>query len=361
MKKAFDTIDHHIILQKLGNYGIDHSSLKWFKSYLTGRTQNWKVNDLLSNSTSVKCGIPQGSNLVPLVFLIYINDLPNCLHHATPRIFADDTSLSYATDSLGELESVINSELESLKTWLVTNKLSLNIAKTEFMTIGSRRRIGVTHDNMTIKLDGSEINKVETVKSLGVHIDKHLSWSVHIGKITKKIASAIGALKRVRSFITTKTAVQIYQALIQPHFDYCCSVWDNLGETLNNKMQKLQNRAVRVITRSPYDASANPLLDSLHQDNLSLRGKKIKAKIMFKILKGDAPAYLQNLFSARGTGYDLRNSEIKLNLPKPRTNYLKRSLCYSGALLWNSLPQNIRRLSSLTLFNNSLNQYYCNL
>ena len=110
-------------------------------------------------------------------------------------MFADGTNLSYATDSLGELESVINSELESLKTWLVTNKLSLNIAKTEFMTIGSRQRIGVTHHNMTIKLDGSEINKVETVKSLGVHIDKHLSWSVHIEKLTKKIASAIGGIK----------------------------------------------------------------------------------------------------------------------------------------------------------------------
>ena len=154
----------------------------------------------------------------------------------------------------------------------------------------------------------------------------------------------------------------MYQALIQPHFDYCCSVWDNFGETLSNKIQKLQNRAVRVITRSPYDASASPLLDSLHLDNLSLRRKKIKAKkMMVKILKGDAPAYLQNLFSARGTGHNLRNSEVKLKLPKLRTNYLKRSLCYSGALLWNSLPQNIRRLSSLTLFNNSLNQYYYNL
>ena len=120
--------------------------------------------------------------------------------------------------------------------------------------------------------------------------------------------------------------------MIQPHFDYCCSVWDNFGGTLSNKLQKLQNRAVRVITRSPYDASASPLLDGLHLDNLSLRRKKIKAKMMFKILKGDAPDYLQNLFSARGTGYNLRNSEIKLNLPKPRTNYLKRSLRYSGAL-----------------------------
>ena len=120
---------------------------------------------------------------------------------------------------------------------------------------------------------------------------------------------------------------------------------------ISNKLQKLQNRAVRVITRSPYDASASPHLDGLHLDNLiiSLRRKKIKAKTMFKTLKGDAPYYLQNLFSARGTVYNLRNWEIKLNLPKPRTNYLKRSLSYSGALLWNSLPQYIRRLSSLTL------------
>ena len=155
--------------------------------------------------------------------------------------------------------------------------------------------------------------------------------------------------------------MQVYQALIQPHFDYCCSVWDNFRETLSNKMQKLQNRAVRVITRSPYDASASPLLESLHLDNLSLRRKKIKAKMMFKILNDDAPTYLRNLFTARGTRYTLRNSEIKLNIPKPRANYLKRCLCYSGALLWNSLPQNIRRLSSLSLFNNSLNQYYYNL
>ena len=226
------------------------------------------------------------------------------------------------------------------------------------MTIGSRQRINATQGSITIKLDGSEINKVDTVKSLGVHIDKHLSWSTHIEKITKKIASAIGALKRVRPFVSTRTAVQVYQALIQPHFDYCCSVWDGFGETLSNKIQKLQNRAVRVITRSHYDTSASSLLNNLHLDNLCLRRKKIKAGIMFKIINGDAPSYLQNLFSVRGSGYNLRDSEIKLNLPKPRTNYLKRSLCYSGALLWNSLPQNIRMLRSLPLFKNSLNYYY---
>jgi hypothetical protein len=227
------------------------------------------------------------------------------------------------------------------------------------MTIGSRQRINATQDSITIKLDGSEINKVDTVKSLGVHIDKHLSWSTHIGKLTKKISSAIGALKRIRPFVSTRTAVQVYQALIQPHFDYCCSVWDGFGETLSNKIQKLQKRVVGVITRSHYDASASSLLNNLHLDNLCLRRKKIKAGIMFKIVNGDAPSYLQNLFSVHGSGYNLiRNSEIKLNFPKPRTDDLKRSLCFSASLLWNNLPQNIRMLRSLPLFKNSLNYYY---
>ena len=190
-----------------------------------------------------------------------------------------------------------------------------------------------------------------------MHVDKHLS-SIHIENLTKKIASAICTLKRIRLFITTKTAVQVYQALIQPHFDYCCSVCDGIGETLSNKIQKLQNRAVRVITRSGYDINASFILNNLNLDYLCLRRKKIKAGNIFKILKNDAPSYLQNLFSIRGTGCNLRNSETKVSLPKPRTNYLKLSVSYSGTVLCNSLPKNIRMLSSLPLFKKTLNQHY---
>ena len=114
LKKAFDTIDHQIMLQKLRNYGIDQMSLTWFESYLTNRTQKCRVNDQLSNSAPVTCGVPQGSNLGPILFLIYINDLPNCLNHAIPRMFADDTSISYSANTTGELQNVINSELKSL-------------------------------------------------------------------------------------------------------------------------------------------------------------------------------------------------------------------------------------------------------
>ena len=361
LKKAFDTIDHNIILKKLRNYGVDLNSLKWFESYLTNRTKKCRVNDHLSSTNPVTCGVPQGSNLGPLLFLIYINDLPNCLKCATPRIFADDTSISYVANSMDELQSVVNSELENLHKWLNTNKLSLNIAKTEFMIIGSRQRVSAMDDRITVEINDCEVEEVDSVKSLGVYIDKHLNWSAHIEKISKKIASAIGALKRIRPYVTTDAAVCVYRALIQPHFDYCCSVWDGLGQTLSCKIQKLQDRAARIVMQASYNASAGVLFDVLHWDNLSLRRKKFKANLMFKILNGKAPTYLQELFSIRGIGYNIRNSEMRLNLPKPRTDYMKKSFCYSGAVLFNSLPQDIRKCQSLPQFKKTINEYYDNV
>ena len=173
---------------------------------------------------------------------------------AQPRMFTDDINVSCSSESLDEIQYVINSELKNLNSWLIANRLSLNIAKTEFMIIGSRQK------NERYR---ERYSRAEVVKSSGVHIDRHLSWAEHIHKISKKISSAIGALKCTRPFMTCKTAVQVYSALIQPHFDYCCSVWDELGDTLAIKLQKLQNRAAWVITRSSYDADAGALLTLL--------------------------------------------------------------------------------------------------
>ena len=217
-------------------------------------------------------------------------------------MFADDTSVSYGYESLDELQNVLNSELKCLHSWLITSRLSLNIAKTEFMTIGSRQKLRAIHDRIAVKINELDINSVNSVKSLGVYIDDHLTWTTHIDKISKKIASAIGTLKRIRPYITTNTAVQVYQALIQPHFDYCCSVWDGLGETLSCTLQKLQNQAARVTMMANYDSSARILLDNLHWDNLSLRREKLKAGLIFKTLNGNTPSSYKicSLFVALG-------------------------------------------------------------
>ena len=149
----------------------------------------------------------------------------------------------------------------------------------------------------------------------------------------------------MRPFISKETAIQIYNALIIPYFDYCCPIWDCLSGYLSDKLQKLQNRA-----KSPFDTSSNHPLSTLDWERLFLRRKKQKALMIFKAMNGLAPDYLQSLFSQRDSVYNLRDSEGKLTLPKPNTNYLKRSFSYSGAMLWNNLPKCLKNVVSVNNF-----------
>ena len=153
---------------------------------------------------------------------------------------------------------------------------------------------------INIQLDGHPICRVEHAKSLGLIIDDRLSWSNHIKELCRKISLAIGALRRIRSLISQSTAVQIYNALIQPHFDYCAPVWDGLSSYLCEKLQKLQNRAARVILQANYEVYSSLLLETLKWHQLSLRRRKQKAIMMFKSLNGLAPVYLHDLFRSIG-------------------------------------------------------------
>ena len=208
-----------------------------------------------------------------------------------------------------------------------------NTAQSTKMADGIYPKFAENCSEINIQLDGHPISRVEHTKSLGLNIDDRLSWSNHIKDLCKKISSAIGALRRIRPLISQSTAVQIYNALIQPHFDYCAPVWDGLSSYLCEKLQKLQNLAARVILQANCEINSSLLLETLKWDKLLSRRRKQKAIMMFKSLNGLAPVYLQDLFSERNTDYNLRDAFRKLNLPKPRTDYLKRSFGYSGALL----------------------------
>ena len=184
-------------------------------------------------------------------------------------------------------------------------------------------------------------------------MDENLSWKAHIHKISKKVSSGIGALKRVRAFVSMHTAIKM-QGLIEPHFDYCSAVLDGLTRQPG---EKLQNPAIRVITKSNYDTSSRFLLTLLGWDNLSVRRAKQKANLMYKCVNNLVPAYLCNLFAPRTPNYYFRNAKKKLILPKPRTDYLNRSFSYSGALLWNNLPEEMRTSNFLGLFKRGFHRW----
>lgn len=357
LKKAFDTVDHEILLSKLHLYGIQGRAHNWFQSYLSNRSQKCFVNGSLSESCTLKCGIPQGTILGPLLFLLYINDLPNCLSNSQPRMYADDTSLTYADSNPNSIQVSLNKDLDNISKWLSANKLTLNMTKTEFMLIGSRQKLNSLVATPVLEINGDRIKQVTSTKSLGINIDNNLSWNEHINKLAKKIASGIGALKRIRPFVPSATLHLVFKALVQPHFDYCSVVWGNCGKTLSLKLQKLQNRAARVLTFSNYDANAENLFKILGWQDLSQQREMQTATFVYKSLNGLTPKYLSSKFVERCdiTSYSLRDDTNKLAIPLPRTNYLKNSFGYRGAVLWNSLPSNVRKARSLNEFRQLLN------
>ena len=236
----------------------------------------------------------------------------------------------------------------------------LNTSKTEFMLIGSRQRLSTYDRPPSLVINDAPIKQVACSKSLGVFIDENMSWNVHINNLSKKIASGIGALKRCRPFVPPTTLQSIYNALVQPHFDYCSVVWGNCNITLSKKLQKLQNRAARILTHSSYDANADILLQQLGWRKLESQRQSQKATMVYKSLNDLAPDYLRTKFTDRSsvTTYSLRDTEGKLAIPLPKTNFMKNSFSYSGAVLWNSLPLQLRQASTLSSFRSGCNRFF---
>ena len=198
---------------------------------------------------------------------MYINDLPECLRQATSRLFADDTNLTMAGETIREVE------LE----WLLANKLSLNVAKTKFLLIGSDYKINNLVTQSNIKIDQTKIKQVYNSRVLGVDIDNKLKWNKHIDTIAKKVSSGIGAMSRIRDFVDRDTLISVYNALIRPHFDYCSEVWDTLGNGLSNRLQNLQNRAARVVLGMSNDTPGFEALGMLGWESLETPRAKAKA------------------------------------------------------------------------------------
>ena len=242
-KKAFDVVNHSILISKLKIYKLDDLSLKWFTSYLSDRFQRVKITNEESSDQNIKYGIPQGSILGPLLFLLYINDLPLYLSNATPDLYADDTTLHYSSNCVADISVKLNEDMININEWCNNNDMVINTHKSNVMLVGSNRRLQCNELNLNVFYNETLLNEVKCEKLLGIHIDNTLSWDQQIGKVSSLISSRIGLLTRLKLYIPQKGLCLFYNGYILPLFDYCCTIWAETSKNNIDKLCKLQKKS----------------------------------------------------------------------------------------------------------------------
>ena len=250
LKKAFDTVDHKILLEKLGKYGIRELSGDWFKSYLESRRQYCAASGYESRPRTVTCGIPQGSCLGPLLFIIYLNDFEKCLKVSKAGMYADDTHVTLTSMNVDELVHKAQEELTHISEYMRLNKLSANPQKTEYMIIGHPRRANKVEVHETLKLNGSDIKQVKKTKSLGVVVDERLNWEEQFQTVIRKVHGGLASLKKLKNILPQSQLSNVYRALVESHMRYADVIWGSLSKSRKESLQRLQDRAISIIETS---------------------------------------------------------------------------------------------------------------
>jgi hypothetical protein len=312
VRKAFDSCNHDIILSKLRCAGANETTLKWVKSYLTNRSQYVKIGDAKSKEMLINLGVGQGTCLGPLLFKIYLFDLPLCTLLFT-LLFADDTSLVAISETIEELERLCNNELNKVNNWFESNGLTLHPEKTKVMVIGTREEINVNLNGIRIKQCGSAYEE-KSINVLGIEWDCNLNWDEHIKKVIKKIGTGIYLMSRFRRLLTNKTRKLLYNSLIRSHIIYGLEIWGNSKGTMMNKLNRKHKHALRLLDPGKWHTGPirkkNGILTIQEEYSKSL---KILA---WKLLRGLAPSTLKDAFIWRDN--NARNLRVNNRVTIPR-------------------------------------------
>ena len=351
--KAFDTVNHRILLDKLNLYGIRGVANKWVESYLSNRKQFTSYNGSNSSINNVKCGVPQGSILGPILFLLYINDLGTISNLLSPIMFADDSNLFISGKKPQDLANSLNQELPLLIEWLRANRLSLNVDKTHVMIFGKKNT--TTQIPIKIQIDGKTLSVLDKTKFLGVILDSGLNWKDHINYLAKKISRSIGIISIARKTLSQKTLIQLYHAFIFPYLNYCVLIWGNSPASILWPVFKLQKLALRLIANIGYRDSSLAFCKK-HQ---ILRLPEIYALnagiFMYKYSYHQLPPLFNSLFTANQDihHYATRNAQM-LRVPIVKTRIADKFITKTGVNLWNNFKSVLSTNCKLGTFKKKL-------
>ena len=354
ISKAFDRVWHKGLLHKLSHIGISGDLLQWFKSYLSDRRQRVVLNGVTSDWASVLAGVPQGSILGPLLFLIYINDIVNGITSSI-RLFADDTSLYIVVDNPVTAAHLLNTDLDTISKWAADWLVDFNPAKTTSLLI-TRKLQPQLHP--PLEMNSITLKEASTHKHLGITFSSSCTWSEHINNITDTAWKRLNIIRALKFKISRLALEKLYTAYVRPLLEYSDSVWDNCSNDCKRQLECIHNEAARIVSGATKLCSIEKMLADLGWESLHDRRMKHKLVIFYKIVNSLVPDYLSNLLPPlvqERTTYSLRNANDIRSI-HAHTNLFFNSFFPSTIRAWNDLPDNVKEASTVSSFKYRLNR-----
>ena len=349
LRKAFDTVNHDFLLNKLISYGVRGTPGKLIKSFLSDRYQYVEIDSYCSTHQRLDIGVPQGSILGPLLFLFYINDIQYACRSSKAVLFADDTVISSNSHDYNDLVSKLNTDLDSLYKWTLCNRLSINVSKTSIICFTTKKfppvRNSFALNNCVLGLD-------HDCRYLGVILDNEISFKPHIDQLVKKISRSTGIFYRIKDFLSPPARINFYYSFFYPYLAYCIAIWGGTYQTYLKNLIIQQKRIVRLITNSNFRQPTTKLFHELGLLKLHDIYKFSLGVIMYKNIKS---GHFQ-------CAHSLNTRSRHLAVPEfHRLSLTQHAFSFSGPSMWNEIPLEIRTSSSLRVFKQSLKKYFISL
>ena len=367
LSAAFDTVDHHILLNVLENrFSIQGTALNWFCSYFTDRTQSFVLGDSTTDAYTVDCSVPQGSVLGPLSFVAYTDDIGDVVerqHGVSLHQYADDKQLfaSAKIHRIADLRRQLGDCVVDVRKWCASRRLQLNADKTEAIWFGSRASISkLSSQDRTLAIGETTINTTDVVRNLGVHLDSELSMKQHVAKVASVCFYHIRRLRQIRRRVGQEVTTRLVLAMITSRLDYCNSLLAGLPQSTLEPLQRVQNSAARLIFNLRQRDHVTPALQQLHWLPIQARVQFKLCVLMYGIHNRQCPAYLSNAVqSVAATSTRGLRSATSTNYvtPRLRSKFGERAFSHAGPAAWNRLPETVRQAQSLAHFKKLLKSF----